>query len=295
MSVPGKHLPPPTGQGMMKALVTGSDGTLGRPLCAALSVEHTVVGTTIDDLDIVRRTDVRSRVLAEQPDVVIHLAAMTDVDACELRPDEALRVNATGTENVALACREAGCRLLYVSTGSVFDGRSDGPYTEEDTPNPVNAYGAGKYRGEESVRDIVDDYLIVRTCWLYGEGGGKFIPRFIERARREDSVPVVTDKVGSPTWSRDLASGIVRLIESPTSGTYHLANTGVASRFDMARLILNVTGIRCRLEPVDSSAFPLPAPRPALEALESRRLERSGIKPLRRWEEALTEYLATTE
>ena len=277
----------------MKALVTGSDGTLGRAVCAALSAKHTVVGTTIDDLDIVRRADVRSRILAEQPDAVIHLAAMTDVDACELRPDEALRINATGTENVALACREAGCKLLYVSTGSVFNGRSDKPYTEKDTPNPVNSYGISKYRGEQSVRDITDDYLIVRTCWLYGAGGGKFIPRFMERARRQDSVPVVTDKLGSPTWSHDLASGICRLLERPTSGTYHLANAGVAGRFDMARLILDVTGIRCKLKPVDSSAFPLPAPRPALEALESHRLERSDIKPLRRWEKALTEYLTT--
>jgi len=279
----------------MKVLITGSDGTLGRDVCAALAPGHTVVPTTIETLDITQARAVARQVDEHRPDLVMHLAAMTDVDGCELRPDEAERVNAAGTVNVAEACRRVGCRLLYVSSGCVFDGRSDRPYTEEDTPNPVNVYGASKYHGEQAVRKLVGRHYIVRTCWLYGAGDRKFISRFIERARREDSVPVVTDKVGSPTWSRDLAGALVHVAESGAFDTYHIANAGVASRFDMARLILDVTGIKCRLEPVDSSAFPLPAPRPGLEALDSRRLHKCGLRRLRTWQEALREYLQTAK
>jgi dTDP-4-dehydrorhamnose reductase len=218
---------------------------------------------------------------------------MTDVDECELHPDSAHRVNAAGTENVALACRETKCALLYVSTGHVFNGRSTRPYTEDDLPDPINAYGRTKYEGEQFVREHVERHYIIRACWVYGKGDRKFISSFVERAQTQDSVAVVVDKAGSPTWSRDLAEAVVSLAESDRFGTYHVANAGVATRFEMAELILAVTGIKCGLRPVDSRAFPLPAPRPDMEALASRRLKERGFPLPRSWEEALTEFLRT--
>jgi dTDP-4-dehydrorhamnose reductase len=247
-------------------------------------------------------TDVRdAEAIAEEirlakPKFVLHLAAMTDVDGCETNPDEAHRINAVGTRNVALACRRCDAVMIYVSTGMVYDGRKEAPYIEFDPVSPVNAYARSKYRGELAIRELLSRFYIFSTCWLFGGGRDdkKFVAKIVERARRSGEIKVVNDKFGSPTYTADLARGMCGFIESGLYGKYHCVNTGCVSRLEMAREIVTAARIGdCNLVSVSSDEFPLPAPRPRSEAMRNYNFELLGLAPMRDWKEALGEYLAS--
>ncbi len=233
------------------------------------------------------------------PDLVIHAAAMTDVDACELDPEAAYRINALGARNVAVACREVGATMVYVSTDYVFDGAKGSPYSEDDPVGPVNVYGRSKLLGEVCVREELSDHYVVRTSWLYGRAGR---PNFVRavlglardwRERRGEPLRMVADQVGGPTYTRDLAEALLLLVRRSAYGTYHLSNAGSCSRWEFARAILDMAGYAdVPLEPVSSDAFPRPARRPAYSVLENAAWRREGFPPLRPWREALREYLS---
>ncbi|MGB9301319.1 MAG: dTDP-4-dehydrorhamnose reductase, partial [Anaerolineae bacterium] len=212
----------------MRIVITGALGQLGRSLQEVLQ-GHELLLLDLPEHDV---TDpgIISAIGSYQPDVVIHAAAMTDVDGCELDPDSAYRINALGTRNVADACQTCHAALLYVSTDYVFDGTKGEPYLEFDDPNPLSVYGRSKLAGEVLVRDLLTRYYIVRTAWLYGPGGRNFVTKILGLAAHREDLSVVTTEVGSPTYAPDLAEAIARLIEHPLYGTYHLVNEGSCSR-----------------------------------------------------------------
>lgn len=283
----------------MRVLVTGAKGMLGADVCRIFHERgHTVEATDIEEMDVRDARQVQRSVARIRPDWLLHLAALTDVDACERLPDEAYRTNALGTQHVSLACREVGAGLVYLSSISVFDGANCGPYTEFNTPNPQNAYSRSKYAGEQIVERLVPKYYIVRAGWIFGGGprDKKFVAKIINLAKVRDKLSVVDDKFGSPTYSCDLATGIERLIHTGLYGVFHMVNTGSAcSRYEYAQAILESAGIStCHLVPVRSDVFPQLAPRPAMEAARNYQFELRGWNWMRPWRPALAEYVRTT-
>jgi len=246
-------------------------------------------------LDIRDSAAILKMVSREKPDVLLHLAAATDVDRCEQEPEEAFRSNTAGTQNVAMACLENKIPLILVSTGAVFWGDKPEPYVEFDSPRPANVYGRSKLAGEEIVASLLPDYLIVRAGWMIGGGDRdkKFVGKIVRlMAEGKKSLKVVNDKWGSPTYAKDFLVGIEGLIRKRARGLFHLANEGHCSRYEIALQIREL--LRCpeiELEPVSSDQFPLPAPRGRSEALENGRLKLLGFPPLRPWQEAIREYL----
>jgi dTDP-4-dehydrorhamnose reductase len=257
--------------------------------------EHTVVPTDIDDMDVRDSQLVFQTIQEKHPDVVIHLAALTDVDYCQKNPDESFHTNTVGTHNVALACRRIDAVMVYLSTISVFDGTKREPYTEFDTPQPQSFYSQSKYRGELIVESLVSRYYIVRAGWMFGGGkeDKKFVAKILALASTRDKLTVVNDKFGSPTYTRDISAGIERLIKTGLFGKYHMVNTGSpCSRFEFAEKILEFAHVTtCRLTPVSSASFPLPAPRPRMEAATNYHLNLRGMNFMRPWQNALQEYI----
>ncbi len=273
----------------MRVIITGASGQLGRALLDALA-SHDPMPVTRPEFDVAEPAVV-DRLAGLEPDLIIHAAAMTDVDGCERDPEAAFRVNALGTQHVALACQRAGCPMVYISTDYVFDGTKGEPYWEFDEPNPISVYGASKLAGERYVQALLDRFYIVRTAWLYGPGGRNFVTKIVELARTRDELAVVTNEVGSPTYTPDLADAIVRLIQHPLYGVYHLVNEGACSRFEFARAVVKLVGLEgvC-VRPTES--FPRLARPPAYAPLRNFVAATQLGIVLRPWGEALRDYLA---
>lgn len=274
----------------MKILLTGSKGQLGYDFLLASEGKHEVVAHDID-LDIRDREAVADRVAEVSPELVLNAAAYTNVDGAESEELEAFRVNALGVQNVALACREAGVPLLHVSTDFVFSGETDEPYTEFDRPDPRGAYGRSKYAGECYVTALLDRYYLCRTSWLYGVAGGNFPKTMLRLGRERDELRVVSDQVGSPTYSRDLARKLLEIIETGAYGTYHLSNSGQVSWYEFAKEILEIAGIDTPVVPITTEEFGSPAPRPRYSVMRGLALEMRGIPAMRHYREALEEFI----
>ncbi|HID86815.1 MAG TPA: dTDP-4-dehydrorhamnose reductase [Anaerolineae bacterium] len=271
----------------MRIAITGAKGQLGTSLRNVLAGE-TLLLMDLPDHDITG-VDVIPAIADFAPHVVIHAAAMTDVDGCELNPDAAFRVNALGTRNVALACQRCGAAMVYISTDYVFDGTKGEPYWEFDEPNPISIYGQSKLAGERTVQALLDRFYIVRTAWLYARGGNNFVAKILRLARERDELAVVTNEVGSPTYAPDLARAIARLIQHPLYGIYHLVNEGSCSRYEFARKILDYAGLEdYALRPLES--YPRPARPPAYAPLRNFVAATQLGIVLRPWEEALRAY-----
>lgn len=246
-------------------------------------------------LDVREPSAVRKGVADARPDIVLHLAAATDVDLCEQDPDWAFHTNAIGTQNVALACQEFDVTLVYISTAGVFSGDKAEPYIEFDVPGPANIYGQSKLAGEQIVSSLLRRYYIVRAGWMIG--GGKKDKKFVGKIARlllegKNPVRVVSDKLGSPTYGKDLLTGIRSLITTDYFGLYHMVNRGCCSRFDVAVAIRELLGRRdVEITPVSSAHFPLPAPRARSEAMHNLKLELLGLNSMRPWQDALSEYV----
>ncbi len=279
----------------MKTLVTGAKGMLGVDLCQTLQQEkHTILPTDIEEMDVRNEAKVFSVINDFKPDIVIHLAAMTDVDGCEKAPDATFLTNTIGTQNVALACQKLNIAMVYLCTGSVYDGTKHEPYIEYDTPNPLSIYAKSKYQGELAVLNLLHRYYIFYAGWMFGgaERDKKFVAKIINLAREKKELKVVDDKFGSPTYTIDISHAIAKFIETGRFGRYHLANVGYSNRYGVSQKILEYAGIKtCRLMPVSSAEFPLPAPRPRMEALRNYQLELMGMNLMRPWQEALKEYV----
>ena len=283
---------------MSKVLVTGANGMLGSDLCEIFKEKgHQVIGTDIETLDVCDYEAVQETVIQIEPDFVIHLAGMTDVDDCEQEPEKAFHINTIGTQHVALACQKTSAILVYLSTLSVFDGAKCESYTEFDTPNPQSWYSRSKYRGELVVEKLLNQYYVVRAGWMFGGGleDKKFVAKIMDLAAKNDSINVVDDKFGSPTYTRDISRGIERLIKTGLYGTYHMVNSGsYCSRFEFAQAILKYAGITtCAVYPVSSTSFPLHATRPRNEAARNYSLELHDWNWMPTWRNALEGYIKT--
>jgi dTDP-4-dehydrorhamnose reductase len=276
----------------VRILITGGRGQLGRELQQALASE-TVLALSRQELDVTDAAAVGRAIGQFRPQVVIHAAAHTDTAGCEAKPELAMRVNGEGTRQVALACREGGAAMLYVSTNEVFDGQKGEPYLESDEPRPINAYGRSKLAGERHVQSILDRFYIVRTAWLYAAGGNNFPAKVLQAVASEGELRFVTDEVASPTWARDLAQAIVRLIGQPTYGIYHLTNSGCCSRYQWAQRVLELAGRGdVALRPVVQADYGAPHRKSLYSELANRAAAALGIV-LRPWQEALQEYFLT--
>jgi dTDP-4-dehydrorhamnose reductase len=272
----------------MRVVITGANGQLGQALQADTAAAEAIIPVDLPEWDI---TDPRvtARLADLRPDLVIHCAAMTDVDGCARDPDAAFRVNALGTQNVALACQRAGAALVYVSTNEVFDGQASRPYIEFDVANPINAYGASKWAGERIAAQLVHRLYIVRIAWLFAPRSRSFVSKILARAEQQRRLQVVTDEVASPTYAPDLAAAIWQLVTTDHFGIYHLVNEGMCSRYEYAIEILRQAGrADIPIEPIIRDQFERPSRPPAFAPLRNTVAAALGIR-LRPWQEALAD------
>jgi dTDP-4-dehydrorhamnose reductase len=277
----------------MRYLIVGAGGMLGHDLQSALAGRE-VTALTRADLDVTDAAAVSAAVAGH--DVVINASAYTKVDDAETNEDAAYAVNATGAANLAAAAAEHGAWLVQVSTDYVFDGSATTPYAESTPVGPVSAYGRTKAEGERlAVEANGDRTYIVRTAWLYGEHGPNFAKTMLTLAGKLDTVSVVTDQVGQPTWTLDLANRIVALLDSDApAGIYHGTASGQGSWMDFAAAVFAGAGLDpARVLPTDSSQFVRPAPRPAYSVLGHDAWAAAGLEPMRDWRLALDEAFAT--
>jgi dTDP-4-dehydrorhamnose reductase len=275
----------------MRLYITGSKGQLGRALMRRLA-HHDLQGVDLPEVDLTDLAATRSSIAAFQPEVIIHAAALTDVDGAARNPDLAYRVNALGTRNVAAASEAMSATLLAISTNEVFDGAKVEPYLEFDLTNPINPYARSKWAAEQFVRDLTCRFYIVRTAWLYGLGGNNFVKKIITRADGDGRLRVVTDEVSSPTYAEDLITAIEQLILTGAYGIYHFTNDGACSRYEFAQKILELSGrTHITLEPIVLADYPRPSTPPPYTPLRNFCGAQLGIT-LRPWAEALADYLA---
>lgn len=287
---------------MSRILVTGGDGMLGSAIIPTLDKHHEVLNTDITPnthiwLDVRDQQSLAIHMKTFKPEIVCHLAAETSLEVCEAKPDHAWMTNAIGTRNVALACRSAGIPMAYISSAGVFDGTQDEPYTEFDTPNPINVYGASKYEGEKIVRHFVPESYVVRAGWMMGGGARKdhkFVSHITTQLQKGSKVIYgVCDKFGTPTAAQDFAPCFTDLIESDRFGTYHMASPGNVSRFDVAEAIVDIMGSDAEVRPCSSNYFAaeFSAPRPRSECMRNYVLDLEGKNTMRPWKDALADYL----
>jgi dTDP-4-dehydrorhamnose reductase len=275
----------------MKAIVTGYKGLLATNIMPFLEEHYQVIPFDIDEWDITDRGAGEEIIRSHRPDVLVNLAAMTDVDGCEDRIELAERVNGYGAGVIAELCGRHGIRLVHVSTDYVFDGGKGTPYVEEDEPNPQSVYGRTKLLGEQFVMKSCPSATIMRTQWLYGKGGTNFITKIIDIAKERGRVDVVDDQRGSPTYTKDLAEPIGALIEKGRPGVYHAANGGFCTWFQFAGEIFTRMKMDVEVRPITSDKLNRKARRPACSAFDCSKLERdTGIR-MRAWQDALEEYL----
>lgn len=265
-----------------KTLITGGNGMVGSYIDFGTKL-------TKKELDVTDLEKTLAVVKKYKPSVIIHLAALTDLDYCEKNPAEAYKVNSVGTYNIALASREVGAKLVYVSTAGIFDGTKSGHYKESDPGNPQNYYGHSKYLGELAVKSLLKDYVIARACWMFGGGptkDKKFVAKIIAQFDKPE-IKALDDSWGTPTYGKDLANALKQLVVKNARGIFHLGGYGKGSRYDVAKLIVTTLKPSITVTPVGSGYFKLSAKRVANEALGSK------TKLMRPWREALLEYLET--
>lgn len=277
----------------MRTIITGITGQLGQALKQHLSQQ------AFDILDISRH-DVQDHTIVQKlsdyfPELVIHCAAMTNVDGCAKDPDTAFQINAFGTQNIAHACLRCNAEMVYISTNEVFNGRADSPYREDDKPNPINPYGSSKRSGEQMAAHYLKDSLyVVRTAWVYG-GGHMFPEKIAAAADKHGELRVVTDEVSNPTYTVDLAEAIGRLVKTREYGIYHFTNAGYCSRYDYAREVLRLSGREdVPVHPITLADYPRASTVPPFAPLANTKGAALGIE-LRPWQEALAAHLGATQ
>jgi dTDP-4-dehydrorhamnose reductase len=276
----------------MRILVTGARGMLGRDLCPLLREKgHDVTEWDLPQRDITEVTPTIAEAVKLKPAAIYHLAAITDVDDCEKNRAEAYKVNTLGAWTMALAARDSKAELVYISTDYIFDGAKKHPYLENDKPNPINYYGSTKLLGEQAVMRDIKNFYICRTSWMFGAHGKNFVDTILRLAKEKGSVDVVTDQLGSPTYTRDLAVALALLPGSKKYGVYNISNAGSCTWYDFAREIVRRAGLEAEVKPTTSDKYVRPARRPAYSALDNWFFQSRFDHRLRPWQEALQDFL----
>ncbi|HVE92693.1 MAG TPA: dTDP-4-dehydrorhamnose reductase [Actinomycetota bacterium] len=273
-------------------LITGAGGLLGGCVDAAFAdAGFRTAAATHAELDVTDPAAVSAAMDRLRPELVVHCAAMTNVDACESEPDAARAINEAGSANVAEAADAAGAAVVAVSTDYVFDGTKGTPYLENDDTNPLQAYGLTKLEGEVAVRAAADRHFVVRSAWIYGRGGKNFISRLPDLAAAGAPITAVMDQTGSPTYAPDLARAIVALSRTQAYGTYHVTNSGSCTFSELCRLALQLSSIDAEVQDVLRRDLGRPAPRPENTTLANEAWRALGLAPLRDWRQALAEFV----
>ena len=278
-------------------LITGAGGMLGSDLLIQLREKteggYAPIGIHRKECDLPLREPLFQLLTRIKPHIIIHCAAFTQVDVCETQREKAFLANGTVTRNLSEFSAQTGARLIYVSTDYVFDGEKDAPYDEEDPTFPRSVYGLSKREGELAVLTLREKGTIVRTSWLFGQNGPNFVKTILHKARAEGKLRVVNDQRGCPTYTPDLAEGILALMEKEAPGIFHVCNAGACTWFDFTAEILKQAGLEgVQLTPISTKKFPRPAPRPKNSVLSCEKFNHLTGKPLRNWREALGDYLA---
>ena len=284
-----------------KVLVTGANGQLGQALVSEFSDLYEVVGITRKDADITDKIKISGVISRQRPRYVLHTAAFTNVDRCEIESEKAALINSIGTENVALAFKAVNAKLVYFSIDYVFDGTKSRAYLETDRTNPVNAYGRSKLEGESKCLSSRVDTVIIRIGWIYSENGSNFLKKILAAAKRKvetaratgekPSLKVVIDQIGTPTWTKDIAIQTQKLIERNVRGVYHVASGPEVSRFEFARTILATILPRVTVKPGNSNDYLTEANRPPRSSLCCEKLESENLSMMRPWKDSLDEFL----
>ena len=276
----------------MKILVTGYNGQLGYDVVKELNSRSVECrGVDREDFDITDRDETVGYICDYAPDAVIHCAAYTAVDRAEDDEDNCRKVNVDGTENIAVACEKLKAKMLYVSTDYVYGGDGEAPFETDSPTNPKNVYGITKLEGEKAVMKYIDKFFIVRTSWVFGINGSNFVKTMLRLGDEKESLNVVCDQVGSPTYTPDLARLICDLIVTEKYGIYHVTNENYCSWAEFAAEIMNLGGKKTVINPVPSSEYPTKAERPHNSRLSKKCLDEAGIKRLPTWQDALKRFL----
>ena len=269
---------------MEKILVTGSKGMLGCDLCPILKKEgYKVIETDIDNLDITNFLITEKMLLKHNPNIIIHLAAYTDVDKAEDNIETARKINFEGTKNLAKICSKLDIKLIYISTDYVFDGLKNSPYEPQDKPNPINNYGLSKLEGENTIKKYCKNYIIARTSWLYGIYGKNFVETMLKLSNKEN-LKVVNDQTGCPTWTKDLSNALIKLIKENKIGIFHVCSSGQTTWYNFAKEIFNQMNLKVNISPCTTEEFKSTAKRPKYSVMNNNNI-------IRNWKSALYEYL----
>ena len=276
----------------MKILITGAKGQLAKEFSKKLTeIEENFVALSKQELDISNFKRVIEVFKEIKPSIVINCAAYNLVDRAESFPFEAIKVNSLGVANLILACNNYKAKLVHFSTDYVFDGSKEGFYTEEDNPNPLNEYGKSKLFGEYFIQEQMEDYLIFRTSWVYGEGKQNFIYKLLQWAQAQDYLRIACDEFSVPTSTRTIVEITLKAINAGLTGLYHLVNSGYASRYEWAKEVFRIKGIKKFIYPAYQADFNLPAKRPRFSAMSNEKICKNlGIK-IKNWKEELREVL----
>ncbi|WP_282171249.1 dTDP-4-dehydrorhamnose reductase [Cytobacillus firmus] len=274
----------------MKILITGAHGQLGKQLEKRLKSSHTVISLGKQELDITKKAESEKIFFQIKPQLVLHAAAFTDVDQCEIDPQKAFEVNGIATGYIAQAANKVDARMFYISSDYVFDGNKKAPYREADEPNPQSTYGMSKWLGEKLVQKF-NNGTIVRTSWLYGHDGKNFVKTMLNLAEKQKKIKVVNDQIGSPTYVNDLVETVAQLIEK-RNGIYHVSNSGSCTWFEFSKVIFEEAGYNPEFVlPISTEEFGAIAPRPSYSVLGHDALIRETLNIPRPWKEALKEFI----
>lgn len=277
----------------MKVLVTGVKGQLGYDVVNELEKRGIeAVGVDIQEMDITDAVSVDKVIREAAPDAVIHCAAYTAVDAAEENVEACRKVNADGPRNIARVCKDLDIRMIYISTDYVFDGQGENVWEPEDEKAPRSVYGQTKYEGELAVQELLEKYFIVRIAWVFGINGKNFVKTMLKLAETHDTIKVVNDQFGSPTYTYDLARLLVDMVQTEKYGIYHATNEGFCSWYDFACAIFREAGVKVNVVPVTSAEYGAKANRPMNSRMSKEKLTENGFEKLPSWEDALRRYIA---
>ncbi|OGP65161.1 MAG: dTDP-4-dehydrorhamnose reductase [Deltaproteobacteria bacterium RBG_13_47_9] len=281
---------------MGRILVIGAKGMLGRDLIEVLQssfCHDEVIGWDLEEIDIREGQETIEKVEGLRPEIVIDVAAYTDVDGCEGDAERAFSVNAEGVRHIALGALRSHAKVVYLSTDYVFDGQKREPYLEHDPPHPINIYGRSKLKGEQYIQELVREALIVRTQWLYGRHGKNFVTSVLRQAREKGTLSIVHDQIGSPTYTTDLSKAITVLIQRDAFGIFHVTNSDPCTWYTFGQTVLNLSGMAgVKMIPISSKELGRPAVRPSYSVLNTQKFIRETGMSLRPWSEALKDYFS---
>lgn len=277
----------------MKILVTGATGQLGYDVCRVLKerdIEYVGLGSA--GCDITDSLAVSALLERVRPDAVIHCAAYTRVDEAEDEPEKCIAINEGGTRNIAAACKKIGAKMLYISTDYVFSGAGEGFYEPDDPTGPQNVYGKSKLAGEQAIQELLTSYFIVRTSWVFGKNGSNFIKTMLRLAETREEVGVVSDQIGSPTYTVDLAPLLCDMIQTEKYGIYHATNEGVCSWAELAEEVFRLAGKDVKMKHVTTAEYLVKAKRPYNSRMSKNKLDEVGFMRLSDWHDASKRFLA---